>query len=53
MSSNLSENFPDKPTNGHSELAHQIKLQLSPKQYEQLFFQRLALKGDLAKRLGR
>lgn len=42
-----------KPTNEHHELARQVTLQLSADQYERLFFQPSAAKGDLAKRLGK
>jgi len=52
MSSNASENFHDKAIHGRSELTRQMTLQLSPDQYERLFFQPSAPKGDLAKRLG-
>jgi succinate-acetate transporter protein len=38
---------------GHNELSRQMTLQLSPDQYERLFFQPSAPKGDLAKRLGK
>jgi hypothetical protein len=52
MSSHNSEHINDKPTLGHNELSRQMTLQLSPDQYERLFFQPSAPKGDLAKRLG-
>ncbi|KAE9363559.1 GPR1/FUN34/YaaH-class plasma membrane protein-like protein [Stipitochalara longipes BDJ] len=52
MSSNNSEHIHDKPIHGHNELTRQMTLQLSPDQYERLFFQPSAPKGDLAKRLG-
>lgn len=52
MSSHNSEHLKDKPTLGHNELSRQMTLQLSPDQYERLFFQPSAPKGDLAKRLG-
>ena len=52
MSSQNSEHINDKPTLGHNELSRQMTLQLSPDQYERLFFQPSAPKGDLAKRLG-
>ncbi len=43
-----------KPTNGqHNELTRQVTLQLSAEQYERLFFQPNAAKGDLARRLGK
>lgn len=42
----------DKASNGES-LTRQVTLQLSPEQYERLFFQPSApARGDLAKRLG-
>lgn len=43
----------EKPTMGMSELSRSMTVQLSPEQYERLFFQPTAAKGDLAKRLGR
>jgi hypothetical protein len=44
----------EKPTNAqHNELTRQITLQLSADQYERLFFQPNAARGDLAKRLGK
>jgi hypothetical protein len=52
MSSNNSDHLHDKATHGHNELSRQMTLQLSPDQYERLFFQPSAPKGDLAKRLG-
>ena len=39
-------------TQESSGLSRQVTLQLSPEQYERLFFQPSAAKGDLAKRLG-
>lgn len=42
----------EKPYNGHNELSRSMTLSLSPDQYERLFFQPSAGKGDLAKRLG-
>lgn len=53
MSSQNSEHVHDKPMHGHNELSRQMTLQLSPDQYERLFFQPSAPKGDLAKRLGK
>ena len=37
---------------GDNTLSRQITMSLSPDQYERLFFQPTASKGDLAKRLG-
>lgn len=43
-----------KPTTTQNdELTRQLTVQLSPEQYERLFFQPHAAKGDLAKRLGK
>lgn len=42
----------EKSYSSHAELSRQITLNLSPDQYERLFFQPSAGKGDLSKRLG-
>jgi hypothetical protein len=42
----------EKSSHGHNDLARQVTLQLNADQYERLFFQPSAAKGDLAKRLG-
>jgi len=42
----------DKVAQGQNHLERQITLQLNSEQYERLFFQPNAAKGDLAKRLG-
>jgi succinate-acetate transporter protein len=42
----------EKPYSGHNELTRTMTLALSPDQYERLFFQPSAAKGDLSKRLG-
>ncbi|KAF4629427.1 hypothetical protein G7Y89_g8720 [Cudoniella acicularis] len=56
MSAHSSENHPcshgEKPVGSHNELSRQMTVTLSPDQYERLFFQPSAAKGDLAKRLG-
>lgn len=38
--------------NGEGGLSRQMTVQLSPEQYERLFFQPTPPRGDLAKRLG-
>jgi hypothetical protein len=43
----------EKPYSGHNELTRTMTLALSPDQYERLFFQPSAAKGDLSKRLGK
>lgn len=58
MSSNVSDEHQghdhgEKPTYDHNNgLSRQMTLQLNGDQYERLFFQPSAAKGDLAKRLG-
>lgn len=54
MSSEFLEthNGNGKNENIHNELARQMTLSLSPDQYERLFFQPSAAKGDLSRRLG-
>jgi hypothetical protein len=52
MSSASSDANMEKPNNQHVDLSSQMTLSQSPDQYERLFFQPTAAKGDLAKRLG-
>jgi len=52
MSSASSDHNIEKPGQNHAELLRQMTVSLSPEQYERLFFQPTAAKGDLAKRLG-
>lgn len=42
----------DKEIDSSNDLTRNMTLQLSPEQYERLFFQPTSAKGDLAKRLG-
>ena len=50
MSNELNKDMRDN--NMSETLSRQVTLQLSPEQYERLFFQPSVAKGDLAKRLG-
>lgn len=52
MSSAALDNNIDKPVHQHTDLSRQMTVQLSPEQYQRLFFQPTPAKGDLAKRLG-
>lgn len=46
------EKMEQRSMNGDSGLTRQMTVQLSPEQYERLFFQPTPARGDLAKRLG-
>lgn len=49
----IHEKMEMHPSTGHMEsLSRQITMQISPEQYEKLYYQPTAAKGDLAKRLG-
>ena len=52
MSSPSDSVIMDKPNHQHNDLSRQVTMSLSADQYERLFFQPSAAKGDLAKRLG-
>ena len=47
------ENDEKLRMSGSDELSRQITMQLSPDQYERLFFQPTKAKGDLATRFGK
>jgi len=51
-SNNMEPSYMEPKMAQDNSLSRQLTLNISPEQYEKLFFQPTAAKGDLAKRLG-